>query len=478
MLLPTYIATASIGTATSHDSYSPNILPAANGGAMLTQAPGKSPSSDEPLNVIISGNSDPIVLANNKVAFAISGCRVVNECLAQHEGAPQTADLRDGNDYLNESSELRWDYTDPSLGTCEEPVKGGNHFRHWVQNGMSVSSGVYFLATSYEMPIPQGHNIVVNGYNLGRDWLIGNITKAPIDTASLTNTSTFTGTTSYGGYTYSSAISYVPGLLANSSDGVNHMGTVGVNGSSGWAGSGGDDLDIREAGECDEVWRCGQCRPCTFPRPVNTDTNAPASATWGAASPGSGHPYCTFIAYLDRLRAGTDPTTHTHARYEDGECQTYSMRYLSRYIRWYPYPKASIAPPSEGRTGMRSLHPLPSITQNAPFPHRKLPPQPPLRDRLKLAPPIHSRLKLHLELPQRAQPLQRAAPPARRPRDRLPACVPRNILHVRLEIPSAVGVDHKRVPMLVPPRIAPPQRDLEALDAGGRTPLSPRPEKL
>jgi hypothetical protein len=40
------------------------------------------------------------------------------------------------------------------------------------------------------------------------------------------------GTTSFGGYTYSSSISYVSGLLANSSVGVNHADTVGVNGAN------------------------------------------------------------------------------------------------------------------------------------------------------------------------------------------------------------------------------------------------------
>jgi len=203
---------------------------------MLTQAPDTSPPAGEPLNVIIAGNSDPAVLVDSQdnggfrnfflsVGFA-------GECLGQHEGAPQTADLGDGNGFLNETNELRWDYTDPTLGTCEETVKGGNHFRYWTQNGKSADSGAIFLATSYEMPIAEGHNIVVNGYNLGRDWLIGNITKSPIDTASLTNTSTFTGTTSYGGFVYSAAISYVSGLLANSSVGVNHADTVGVNGQN------------------------------------------------------------------------------------------------------------------------------------------------------------------------------------------------------------------------------------------------------
>ncbi|KAJ7364862.1 hypothetical protein DFH08DRAFT_840162 [Mycena albidolilacea] len=216
-------------------------VPADAGGAMLTKAPGTSPPAGEPLNVIIAGTSDAAVLVDSQdkggfrnfflsVGFA-------GECLGQHEGAPQTADLGDGNGYKNETAVLRWDYGDPSLGTCQETIQGGNHFRYWVQSGTSGAatggaSGAYFLATSYEKPIALGHDIIVDGYNQGRDWLIGNITKSAIPTATLTNTSTFTGTTSFGGYTYSSSISYVSGLLANSSVGVNHADTVGVNGAN------------------------------------------------------------------------------------------------------------------------------------------------------------------------------------------------------------------------------------------------------
>ena len=35
----------------------------------------------------------------------------------------------------NETAVIRYDYNDPSLGTCQESVQGGNHFRYWVQNG-------------------------------------------------------------------------------------------------------------------------------------------------------------------------------------------------------------------------------------------------------------------------------------------------------------------------------------------------------
>ncbi|KAJ6585512.1 hypothetical protein B0H19DRAFT_1109880 [Mycena capillaripes] len=212
------------------------FAPAAAGGSMLTKVPDTFPPAGEPLNVIVAGTSTPDVLLDRmdhggfrnfflSVGFA-------GECLGQHEGAPQTADLGDGDGYVNETAVLRYDYNSPTIGTCQETVQGGNHFRYWTQNGKSANSSAIFLATSYEMPIAQGHNIVINGYNLGRDWLVGNITKTPIDTDTLTNTSTFTGTTSWEGYNYSTSISYVSGLLPNSSDGVNHAATVGINGKN------------------------------------------------------------------------------------------------------------------------------------------------------------------------------------------------------------------------------------------------------
>lgn len=125
---------------------------------------------------------------------------------------------------------MRWNYGDPQLGTCKETVQGGNHFRYWVQDGPSANTGAIFLALSYEMPIAQQHDIVPNGYNLGRDWLIGNITQSVIPTANLTNGTTYSGSTSFANYTYQSDIQYLTGYLANTNDAVNHNITVGVNG--------------------------------------------------------------------------------------------------------------------------------------------------------------------------------------------------------------------------------------------------------
>lgn len=62
--------------------------------------------------------------------------------------------------------------------------------------------------------------------------MIGNATNQTslIPTANLTNASTFSGQTSFNNYTYHTDVTYVSGLLQNSSDGVNHAASVGVDG--------------------------------------------------------------------------------------------------------------------------------------------------------------------------------------------------------------------------------------------------------
>jgi len=207
--------------------------PSAGNGSLLTSVPDTSPPGlHEPINVILTGNSDQDVLVdaqtngglrNYYISFGFAG-----ECLGQHSGSDQAADLGDGNGYLNETAVMRWDYGDPTLGTCTETVEGGNHFRYWVQNGPAADSGAVFMALSYELPIAQQHDIVLNGYNFARDYLVGNITNQTIPTANLTNTSTYSGSTSSGGYTYQTNIQYVSGLLSNTSNGINHFATVGT----------------------------------------------------------------------------------------------------------------------------------------------------------------------------------------------------------------------------------------------------------
>ena len=54
-------------------------------------------------------------------------------------------------------------------------------------------------------------------YNLGRDDMVGNLTGTTRDSRTVTNQSTFSGTTSYNNYTYQTDVKYASGLLQNSS---------------------------------------------------------------------------------------------------------------------------------------------------------------------------------------------------------------------------------------------------------------------
>ncbi|KAF7298194.1 PPM-type phosphatase domain-containing protein [Mycena chlorophos] len=144
--------------------------PTANGGAMLTDASGGSSASDlgEPLNVIISGLSSSAVLGDSGFLNFAQSIGFSTECLGIHIGTPQTANLGDGNGYVPQSAELREDYGDPDLGTCLESLIGGNHLRMYRQNGTQANSGALFLAVSQEEDASDNHNIIANGYNVGK----------------------------------------------------------------------------------------------------------------------------------------------------------------------------------------------------------------------------------------------------------------------------------------------------------------------
>lgn len=74
--------------------------------------------------------------------------------------------------------------------------------------------------------------LISRSYNLGRDWLVGNVTSQStiLPTANITNTSTYSGQTSFNNFTYATTVTYVSGLLQNTSDGINHYQSVAVNG--------------------------------------------------------------------------------------------------------------------------------------------------------------------------------------------------------------------------------------------------------
>ncbi|KLO08546.1 hypothetical protein SCHPADRAFT_908523 [Schizopora paradoxa] len=201
--------------------------------SFLTNVPGTFPAGlGEPLNVIISGNSDAAVLVNQLndggLQNYFQSVGFSGTCLGQIDGLQESVDLGDGNGTVNQTDVMRWNYGDPTLGTCKETVEGGNHFRYWIQDGPTGNSGAIFLAESYELPVAQDHDIIDNGYNLGRDWLVGNATSNTfINTTSLTANATFSGQTSAQGFTYQTSVIYLSGLLPNTSDGINHFITVG-----------------------------------------------------------------------------------------------------------------------------------------------------------------------------------------------------------------------------------------------------------
>ncbi|QRV77516.1 hypothetical protein RhiJN_05531 [Ceratobasidium sp. AG-Ba] len=151
--------------------------PRAKGGSLLTSGFVTYPAGlGEPLNVILSAKSDEAVLVDREekgglrnffLSMDFSG-----ECLGQHLGSDQQANLGDGKGAVNETAVIRYNFGDAYVGTCRETVEGGNHFRYWIQK----STGAVFMAASVELPIKLGHDIVRNGYNLGRDWIVGNLT--------------------------------------------------------------------------------------------------------------------------------------------------------------------------------------------------------------------------------------------------------------------------------------------------------------
>lgn len=238
--------------------YDPHLT---DGGNMLTQVPDTYPAGmGEPINVIISAHSDAAVLVDQETDGGLrnyfQSIGFSTECLGTSLGSKQAANLGDGRGYVNETAVIRWDYGNPTVGTCTETVDGGNHFRYWVQDGPDADSGAFFLAASYEKPLNDEHDIAPNGYNNARDWLVGNATQftwpypnplqfypasplphgASMDASDGTGViaevpnGQVTGRTSANGYTYQTIATYVTGLLGNTSIGVNHNLTVPENG--------------------------------------------------------------------------------------------------------------------------------------------------------------------------------------------------------------------------------------------------------
>jgi hypothetical protein len=196
---------ASVGLATL--LFKPGVdffSPLTGGGSMLDDA-GAGPVG-EPLNVIISGLSSLPVLADDGFLNFARSIGFSTECLGMHLGTPQSANLGDGHGWVDQTIELRQDYGNSKDGTCLETLIGGGHFRVYRQNGSKANSGALFLACSKEMGLSEGHDIVPDGYNIGRNM---------VATAA-------SGRTSFDGVNYSTTAKNITGLLAPGSEGVNH----------------------------------------------------------------------------------------------------------------------------------------------------------------------------------------------------------------------------------------------------------------
>ncbi|KAJ2931546.1 hypothetical protein H1R20_g5638, partial [Candolleomyces eurysporus] len=176
--------------------------PRAAGGSLLNRSGGLG----EPLNVIISGKSSPDVLTKNGFANYVRAVGYSIECFGQHQGDPQPANLGDGNGWKGEREVLREHFGIPGLGTCIQSLIGGNHLRTYRQDGPNANSGALFLAVSVEKDLADKHQIVPNGYNLGRDKFAAEAV----------------GKKRFLIWEYTTTVQDVTGLLEAGSVGVNH----------------------------------------------------------------------------------------------------------------------------------------------------------------------------------------------------------------------------------------------------------------
>ncbi|PWN90016.1 hypothetical protein FA10DRAFT_102396 [Acaromyces ingoldii] len=182
-----------------------------HGGQMLTIIP-NVPGLGEPINVIVSGLSDASVLSIEGFLLWATSINFGVSCLGQANGTNQLANLGDGKGNVTQGTGdgdngvLRWNYGDAYVGTCKETFQGGNHFRWWRQAGTNA----FFLASSVELDLSTSHMIAQNGYNAGRDELVGNATAS--------------NGTRWEAYSYNTTVEWVPaGVLLNATtDGINH----------------------------------------------------------------------------------------------------------------------------------------------------------------------------------------------------------------------------------------------------------------
>ncbi|KZT38793.1 hypothetical protein SISSUDRAFT_1046551 [Sistotremastrum suecicum HHB10207 ss-3] len=145
--------------------------PRLDGGRMIDFT---TPRRGEPLNIIISGLSDPRILTDDGFKSYISTIGFAPECLGIHIGARHRADLGDGNGpQVERLLSRQCHFGIPVLGSCLESLIGGFHFRGWRQE----ESKAWFLGVSKEFSLLKHHAITPDGYNIGRNWFVGRALK-------------------------------------------------------------------------------------------------------------------------------------------------------------------------------------------------------------------------------------------------------------------------------------------------------------
>ncbi|BGP32294.1 hypothetical protein JCM10296v2_004075 [Rhodotorula toruloides] len=195
--------------------------PTSNGGQWLTLARDTYPPGlGEPINLVISSESDGLLMTDDGFFDFCESINFSGECLGQTGGLRQAANLGDGKGMINQTTLLRENFGDPSFGTCLETVNGGFHFRVWRQNGSEADSGAWFLAASQEQNLTLQHGIPPNGYDLGRDQVVQRAIASGGTKSPLTNRT----------FTTSVANASGPGYYANiTTSQINHgIGTDGV----------------------------------------------------------------------------------------------------------------------------------------------------------------------------------------------------------------------------------------------------------
>ncbi|KAF7322669.1 hypothetical protein HMN09_00045600 [Mycena chlorophos] len=191
--------------------------PTLTGGSMLTL-------QDEPLNMIISGLSTPEALTDqgilnfgNALGYDVSCLGLVLGTPARRAAAVDTSnrpqEARKPPIWVTETDGSTRRSCSAKTTACRSALASrpssvvtttGTVFR---QNGTGADSGALFLAASKEDPIAESHDIVSNGYNLGRDEIVAAATA---------------GTVSFNGVDYTTTVEYVTGLLQPGSAGINH----------------------------------------------------------------------------------------------------------------------------------------------------------------------------------------------------------------------------------------------------------------